>query len=265
MKLPLSLSFVAVLLICLLNLQPLLGSELAQNQLSSSDFFRLHNENASLEDQISSARLKWKDFATSDPKKNPKKFVYLVSAFRIDALKDNSHKVNIIQQPEFFHNLPVVSVSLISHRNTCMYSGQFGVILEVPMENIYATRPIDMQTGLVRSEFARNYQAGIDSMKKYFAIYGIQSPQFLLKNTLLGTYNEILCIGHTSSGSKIRVRGFFTKVTAKTGKDQFIQENGDYQFLKNIAARNRLPLIQIVEHPFDFELFKKLVGESWGF
>jgi hypothetical protein len=133
------------------------------------------------------------------------------------------------------------SASLLDPRHTATSAGS-GFILEVPAENILATRPSDMNSPL--SRIVPKSEAPGLALRDYdrtLARYPVLDPGELLAKTDPADRNELMIAGTTPEGGSVRIAGLF--VMRHRGKE-FVGKR--VLALVRAAAKNlRVPLIEL--------------------
>jgi hypothetical protein len=148
----------------------------------------------------------WKDFALSNPREHQpgRPFRYLIHAV---TGREGLVGVDLLAHPERLREVPILSSSFISEAKTMTY-GNSGLIFEVPPERIYITAPRDIGT---------DNELGFKSLKLYRKMWGLDSPEALLRKTPPSRYNEVVVLGNLPNQQHVQLlkaTGYFIKVDA---------------------------------------------------
>ena len=154
---------------------------------------------------------------------------------------------SLVKNPELIAENNLISVSLINQNKHATF-GMGGLILSVPLENIYGMSyeemPLDTGGGFFRkSHYSRPYALGI--LEKTRLEHPMTTVNELSAQTDEKVHNEIAITGSSVTGARVRPVAYFFKVNIDHRPDP--QMNVQFQFFKQQAKNNNLPLVLIVK------------------
>lgn len=162
--------------------------------------------------------------------------------------------------PYFQYDKTVISGSLINRQKKGTYR-PYGLILNVPAENIVATVPFDGYSlvswqlyNLSSEEITREMRdyfdgTGIEQwkfQKKLLADAGIErpflTPKELLSKTTQGRFNEVLFVPRSSLGAEVAIVGIFVR-DEHILNEYFFKK--DIEILKKMSKDLKIPFINL--------------------
>lgn len=152
---------------------------------------------------------------------------------------ENPYFASLLDNPHNIKNNFLISAQVINeiHHRTW---GQFGIILETPVESIFAVHHENMglnnmfSAGRISSNQFLAYIELMDLNKRY----GLPSPTEILQGTDDESINEVAVMG-TLNGKSVRVSGLFIR-----------SESEDVKLLvEKLAARYQLPIVDLNLEP----------------
>ncbi len=182
---------------------------------------------------VEEIRRAWVNELTDPKRHDPNNYCYLVHGIMFP----DPNQVSV-KAPEALHELPKLSASVITQDKADTF-GAFGLILDVPTDNLVACHHNDFGSKRFRR---RTKEEQRELLELYARIFPLRSPRHLIEHSDPTQNNEVIVVGMSDNGAKLRVAGVFA-VFDRNGNPS---AGLDPELPTQIAQKLGVPLVRII-------------------